>query len=216
MDRVWRLGDDPGVESEGSAVLDREVTSPGGDWFNALADRSVNPMVLLDDARRFVDANRAACLLLRASRADIVGGTLDELAAPACRDLLRAGWDDFLAQGTSAGRYGLAPSECERLEIGYFATANFRPGLHLSVVTFPPEPEGPPPVLPEKTSRLTRREREVMTLLAVGLDGPQIAEELSISNPTVQTHVRNAMARLGARTRVQAVAMALTRGEIPL
>ncbi|MDQ4040893.1 MAG: helix-turn-helix transcriptional regulator [Actinomycetota bacterium] len=54
-----------------------------------------------------------------------------------------------------------------------------------------------------------------MTLLAIGLDGPQIAEELSISNPTVQTHVRNAMARLGARTRVQAVALALTRGEIP-
>ncbi len=205
----------PGGRDWGSCVvLDREGVSPAAEWFRALFDPSLDPAFLLDDHRRFVNVNHAACLLLRSSRSEIVGGTLDELAAPACRDALSVEWEEFLAEGTSAGRYELMPPDRQRLEIDYFATANFRPGLHLSVLRFPPAP-GEPPGPPAQTSRLTRREREVMTLLAIGLDGPQIAEELSISNPTVQTHVRNAMARLGARTRVQAVALALTRGEIP-
>jgi DNA-binding CsgD family transcriptional regulator len=62
--------------------------------------------------------------------------------------------------------------------------------------------------------RLTRREREVLALLAEGLSGAQIAQRLVLSPDTVRTHVRNAMATLGASTRSQAVAMALRNGEI--
>lgn len=61
---------------------------------------------------------------------------------------------------------------------------------------------------------LTRREREVLSLLAMGLTGPEIADRLALSPATVRTHVQNGIARLGARTRVQAIALALTRGEI--
>ena len=64
--------------------------------------------------------------------------------------------------------------------------------------------------------RLTPREREVFRLLALGLNAWQIAEELSISPDTVRTHVRNGVVKLGAKTRVQAVALALTLGEIDL
>jgi DNA-binding CsgD family transcriptional regulator len=55
------------------------------------------------------------------------------------------------------------------------------------------------------------REREVLALLASGATDREIARLLELSPATVQTHVRNAKAKLGARTRAQAVAMALQR-----
>jgi DNA-binding CsgD family transcriptional regulator len=61
---------------------------------------------------------------------------------------------------------------------------------------------------------LTRREREILGRLAEGMSGAQIAERLVLSPETVRTHVRNAMAKLGASTRSQAVALALQRHEI--
>lgn len=61
---------------------------------------------------------------------------------------------------------------------------------------------------------LSAREREVLGLLAEGLSGAAIAEQLVLSPETVRTHVRNAMDKLGASTRSQAVVVALERGEI--
>ena len=61
---------------------------------------------------------------------------------------------------------------------------------------------------------LTRREREILGLLAEGHSGAQIAARLVLSPETVRTHVRNAMAKLGASTRSQAVALALQSHEI--
>ena len=62
--------------------------------------------------------------------------------------------------------------------------------------------------------RLTPREREVFHLLALGLTGREAAERLQISHDTVRTHVRNVIVKLGAKTRGQAIALAMTRGEI--
>ncbi|MET0512857.1 MAG: response regulator transcription factor [Thermoleophilaceae bacterium] len=59
---------------------------------------------------------------------------------------------------------------------------------------------------------LSPREREVMALLAEGLNGPEIADRLFISPATVRTHVENAMQKLEARTRVHAIAIALRQG----
>lgn len=61
---------------------------------------------------------------------------------------------------------------------------------------------------------LSRRESEILTMLAKGLTGEEIARRLVLSPETVRTHVRNAMEKLDARTRVQAVVMALDREEI--
>jgi DNA-binding NarL/FixJ family response regulator len=61
---------------------------------------------------------------------------------------------------------------------------------------------------------LTRREREVLQLLARGLNAPQIGATLFVSPATVRTHVQNAMTRLGASTRIHAVTIAIERGEI--
>jgi PAS domain S-box-containing protein len=56
---------------------------------------------------------------------------------------------------------------------------------------------------------LSPREREVLGCLAGGMTSGQAAAALGISAETVETHVRRAMAKLGARTRTQAVATAL-------
>jgi DNA-binding NarL/FixJ family response regulator len=61
---------------------------------------------------------------------------------------------------------------------------------------------------------LSPREREILELLSQGLSGEDAAKQLYLSSETVRTHVRNAMTKLGAATRVHAVALALQRGEI--
>jgi DNA-binding CsgD family transcriptional regulator len=66
------------------------------------------------------------------------------------------------------------------------------------------------------TPALSRREREVLDLLARGLTGVEIAERLYLSPETVRTHVRNAKTKLGASTRVHAVAIAIQNGDISL
>lgn len=63
---------------------------------------------------------------------------------------------------------------------------------------------------------LSARERQVLDLLARGMSGARISRELSISPETVRTHVRNAMRKLAARTRVHAVTLAVQRHEITL
>ncbi len=56
---------------------------------------------------------------------------------------------------------------------------------------------------------LTQRERDVLRELAEGKSNEEVGEVLSISPQTVRTHLQKAMEKLGANTRVQAVAIAL-------
>jgi DNA-binding NarL/FixJ family response regulator len=60
-----------------------------------------------------------------------------------------------------------------------------------------------------RNRELTQRERDVLRLLADGHANEQIGAILTISPQTVRTHVQKAMEKLGASTRVQAVATAL-------
>jgi DNA-binding NarL/FixJ family response regulator len=62
--------------------------------------------------------------------------------------------------------------------------------------------------------RLTTRERQVLRLLADGLRNEEIGKQLFISPETVRTHAGKALTKLGARTRVEAVAIALRRSLI--
>lgn len=65
-----------------------------------------------------------------------------------------------------------------------------------------------------QTKALSGREAEILAMLARGLTGEEIAQRLVLSPETVRTHVRNAMGKLDARTRTEAVVKALERGEI--
>jgi DNA-binding NarL/FixJ family response regulator len=66
----------------------------------------------------------------------------------------------------------------------------------------------------ERLPSLSNREREILDLLAQGLTGEQVAERLFLSAETVKTHIRNAMSKLEASTRVHAIAIALREGYI--
>lgn len=68
---------------------------------------------------------------------------------------------------------------------------------------------------PEPPHVLTPREREILQLLAIGLSGERAARGLFLSPETIRTHIRNAMHKLHADTRVHAVTLALGIGEIP-
>jgi DNA-binding CsgD family transcriptional regulator len=61
----------------------------------------------------------------------------------------------------------------------------------------------------EPATLLTPREREVVSLIGMGNETDEIAHLLFIAPATVRTHVRNAMSKVGARTRAQLVARVL-------
>jgi DNA-binding NarL/FixJ family response regulator len=68
------------------------------------------------------------------------------------------------------------------------------------------------PLSPAVTSKLTKRELEVLNLLADGLRSDEIASRLFISKKTVGTHLDNIRRKLGVRSQVQAVALAYGSG----
>ena len=70
------------------------------------------------------------------------------------------------------------------------------------------------PVAPSAKMGLTRREREVLRLVAEGQTDRAIAAALSIGERTVEWHLTNAFNKLGVSTRAAAAAAALRRGLI--
>ncbi len=69
---------------------------------------------------------------------------------------------------------------------------------------------------PKRSTRanatLTRREREVLELIALGLSNHEIAERLFIAKNTAANHVRNILVKTGARNRTEAAMLAAQRG----
>lgn len=63
---------------------------------------------------------------------------------------------------------------------------------------------------------LTEREREILQLLAQGTRNDKIADKLHISPHTVQTHVRNILAKLNVHSKLEAVAFAAKHGVVSL
>ncbi|BCW88631.1 HTH-type quorum sensing-dependent transcriptional regulator RpaR [Alphaproteobacteria bacterium SO-S41] len=65
-----------------------------------------------------------------------------------------------------------------------------------------------------RTARLTPRERESMSLVAMGQTDDQIARTLGVAASTVRHHIDNARAKLDASSRAEAVALLAVSGEI--
>jgi DNA-binding NarL/FixJ family response regulator len=70
------------------------------------------------------------------------------------------------------------------------------------------------PTATDRLPKLSERERQILGLLAKGMSNPDIAKRLGISPETVRTHIRNAMVKLEADTRTQAVALAVRHSMI--
>ena len=71
-----------------------------------------------------------------------------------------------------------------------------------------------PPAAPRAAllADLTDREREVVALVAAGLNNDEIGERLVISPATARTHVSRAMSKIDARDRAQVVVFAYETG----
>jgi DNA-binding NarL/FixJ family response regulator len=63
-----------------------------------------------------------------------------------------------------------------------------------------------------RLTKLTRREREVLALLAQGADNAGIAQPLVISPETARTHVQNVLGKLGVHSRLEAAAFVIQNG----
>ena len=119
---------------------------------------------------------------------------------------LRAGARGVLSKDT-------APADViKAIEAATRGDAVLSPGLTrrlIAELVSRPEPSRPSGALLEG---LTAREREVVSLVAIGLSNDEIAERLVVSSATARTHVSRAMVKLRARDRAQLVVFAYESG----
>ncbi len=193
------------------------ATSQGG-WeaaFWLVFRRTGNPIVLLDEHQRVLEANDPGCTLLGVPRGELLGTSLVQRFPPEERATASRDWQRLLRGGEDVGKRVLVGPDGSRFEAEWAARVveiAARPVVIAVLLRGSPLPE--PRSLGNPRTPLSRREREVVTLIAMGLETPEIAASLHISTETVKSHVRNAMRKLGARTRAQLVMVALTSGQI--
>jgi DNA-binding CsgD family transcriptional regulator len=187
---------------------------------NRLVATTQIPMLLVDNEHRIVDANAATRLFLRRTRDELSEMRTYDLLAPGQRPALDGCSSELARSGSAAGTIALRAPDSVVVRVDYCAVANMLPGVHIFMwmpVGWAEDelvPLAGPRGAERPTGRLTAREREVLGVLAAGASIEDISAELSLSYSTVRTHLRNAMRRLGARHRAQAIAIAMRDGEI--
>jgi DNA-binding NarL/FixJ family response regulator len=129
-------------------------------------------------------------------------------AKPTLGELIPSEWRDFLRSGRYAGAHASIQAEGAEVPVALAARLEFVDERKLAIHMTLAENDSK---LSSAGRALTGREREVVALIALGRETGGIAEELYISVDTVRTHVRNAMSKLGAHTRAQLVALAMSR-----
>lgn len=207
------------AEASAAVALNSSGAEVAGATRHPFFLRSASPMLLADDQRRIVDANRAACLFLRMTQPMLVSCRVDDLTPPEVLGRLDANWARFLREGFQTCPLEVAMPDGARVTVDYSATANFMPGRHLLVYVFPAAGAGQQ--IPERrqgaaSGVLSAREREVLSLVAAGHTGEQIAKQLFVAPTTVETHVKNALLKLNARNRSHGIALGFAAGELSL
>ena len=119
----------------------------------------------------------------------------------------------FLALRAGARGYVLKDADEDELIGAIRAVANgaaiFSPAVATRVLALF---NAPRPVAPEAFPDLTRREREILELIAQGWSNPRIARELSLSVKTVGNHVSNIFGKLQVADRAEAIVRAREAG----
>ena len=99
--------------------------------FEATFERSIVPIIVLDDERRFVEANDAAIQLLHVPYEEALSLRIDDLIADKPVEKL---WEVFVRAGTMEAETWVDLPDGSRRRVEYVATANVRPGRHIAVV----------------------------------------------------------------------------------
>ena len=189
-------------------------TAAGQGWerfFWLLFTQSSNPIVLLDESRKFVEINKPALELLGRSRGEVVGTSIVELIKPEQRAESAAGWEELLRTGEYEASRGFVRPDGTEIALAFAARIAVVGSRRLAVYVILPQANSwtIPPGPKSKEKGLTAREREIVTLIAMGRETSEIGKELHISPETVRTHVRNAMGKLNVHTRAELVAVVL-------
>jgi DNA-binding CsgD family transcriptional regulator len=144
---------------------------------------------------------------------------IDSLTPAYQREIMHAAWEQLIARGCVAGLEDVGFDDGSVTRVTYCALANVLPGQHLVVImpaTWPEDELGTTDdgAAAASDSRLSPRERDVLTLIAAGAGMDEIAAELVISPATVRTHLQRALRKLNARNRPHAIAVDIQRGLI--
>ncbi|HYT24616.1 MAG TPA: response regulator transcription factor [Candidatus Polarisedimenticolia bacterium] len=129
---------------------------------------------------------------------------------------IKAAW---LSDALRAGVRAILPREVtlEQLRAALEAAAAGLLVVHPSELdTVLPATVGSHAPVDELLEPLTRREREVLQMLAAGLANKEIAARLAISDHTVKFHVASILGKLGVSTRTEAVSLGIRRGLVLL
>jgi PAS domain S-box-containing protein len=188
--------------------------------FWPIFEHSKIPMAILDRERRYTNVNDALVEFWGYPRSDLIGRCADTMVV-GNHEEIEPRWRRL---GHSTELYGervIQHASGARLQVAYAAHVLMLDGQRrVLVVTLSARlPDGAELIgnshldltLPGG-SRLTPREREIVGRVALGANTRRIATELSLSQETVRSHVRNAMAKTGAHTRAHLVALALSEG----
>jgi PAS domain S-box-containing protein len=177
--------------------------------------QSRNAMVLLDDQRRHVDVNGAYVKLCGYPRDQLIGRQVSDLIEGGPRMSQRR-WLATIARGEFTGEAALVRADDTTVTVQYAGHAEVVTGerrvLFVALSTSRWGRHSRRSADDGTHGSLSARELEIVRLVAAGETGPEIADQLHISHATVRTHVRNAMAKVGARSRAHLVAKSLGDG----
>ena len=179
--------------------------------------QSRNAMVLLDDERRLVEVNGAFVALSGYRRSALIGRPLYDFLAHGRPTHSDREWQEALRAPEFTGVSELVRADGDRVRVNFAGYPEVVTGqqmvLGVAVQSVRATGRSAPRAAGDATPvDLSGREREVVEMISRGLSGPEIAQELHLAHNTVRTHVRNSMAKTGARSRAHLVAMSLGKG----
>src|SRR5215207_7178690 len=184
--------------------------------FASAFKQSKNPMALVDDERRLVDVNSAYVRPLGRPRDQVVGTLLWTYVADGPL-FTPAQWTAALAAHRFHGQAELVCADGSHIGVQWAGATEMVTGQRLVLfVALSTSRWGASfrrsVAIDHEPGRLSPRELEIVRLIARGESGPEIAAELHIAHDTVRTHARNAMKKVGARSRAHLVAKVLGEG----
>jgi PAS domain S-box-containing protein len=176
--------------------------------------RSANAMFLVDLDRRILAVNGAGTALAGRSADALIGERMTTLLDDPAEAPDDEVWRSQVLRGESFGNRRIRRPDGSTRVVDFAMRASRASGTVLVLGVCVRDHGGRRSERAHEPAPLTTREQEIVRRIALGEVTPEICAALHIAPDTVRSHVRNAMAKTGARTRAQLIAIALTEGLI--